>query len=114
VRKYATALVTGTVQNMERIDVVISKVADNWTLERMGPVERNVLRLASQELLFMTEVPPKVAINEAVEVAKKFGTADSGRFVNGVLDAVREMFERNEIEVHPACQDQEQEPDAQA
>jgi N utilization substance protein B len=113
VRKHATALVTGTLRNMERIDAVISNVADKWTLERMGGVERNVLRLASQEILFMPDVPPKVAINEAVEVAKKFGTQDSGRFVNGVLDTIREMFERNEIEIQPAGREQEPEPDAQ-
>ena len=112
-RKYATALVAGTVRNMERIDAVITKVADKWALERMGGVERNVLRLAAQEILFMPEVPPKVAINEAVEVAKKFSTQDSARFVNGVLDTIREMFEQNEIEIQPAGQEQEREPDAQ-
>jgi len=114
VRKHATALVTGTLQNMERLDAVISEVADKWALERMGAVERNVLRLASQEILFMPEVPPKVTINEAVEVAKKFGTEDSGRFVNGVLDTIREKFESNEIDVQQADQAQEQGPDTQA
>ena len=108
VRNYATTLVAGAMQNMERIDAVIGKVADKWALGRMGGVERNILRLAAQEILFMPEVPSKVAINEAVEVAKKFGTEDSGRFVNGILDAIKEMFERDEIDVQPAGQEQEQ------
>jgi len=97
-RTYATALVGGTVENMDRIDAAISKVADNWSLERIGGVERNILRLAIQELLFMPDVPPKVAINEAVEMAKKFGSEDSGGFVNGILDAVRKMAESGEID----------------
>lgn len=99
VRRYATALVAGTIENMEFIDEAIRKVTDKWTLERIGSVERNILRFATQEMLFMPEVPPKVAINEAVEVAKKFGSEDSGRFVNGILDGVRRMFERGETKI---------------
>jgi N utilization substance protein B len=98
-RAYATALVRGTVENMDRIDAAISKVAENWSLERIGGVERNILRVATQELLFMPDIPPKVAINEAVDVAKKFGSQDSGGFVNGILDAVRKMAESGEIDI---------------
>jgi len=97
VRSYATDLIAGTIDNMERIDAAIRKVADNWALERIGRVERNILRFATHELLFMPDVPPKVAINEAVEVAKKFGSEEAGRFVNGILDTVRDMVERNEF-----------------
>ena len=99
-RAYATALVGGTVENMDRIDAAISKVADNWSLARIGGVERNILRIATHELLFMPDVPPKVAINEAVEVAKKFGSEDSGGFVNGILDAVRKLAESGEIDIN--------------
>lgn len=97
VRSYATDLIAGTIDNMERIDAAISKAADKWALERIGRVERNILRFATHELLFMPDVPGKVAINEAVEVAKKFGSEDSGRFVNGILDAIRDMVERNGV-----------------
>jgi len=96
VRSYATELIAGTIDNMERIDAAISKVADKWALERIGRVERNILRFATHEILFMADVPPKVAINEAVEVAKKFGSEDSGRFVNGILDAIRNTVEQDE------------------
>ena len=102
VRSYATDLIAGTIENMERIDAAISKVADKWALERIGRVERNILRFATHEILYVPEVPPKVAINEAVEVAKKFGAEDSGRFVNGILDAIREMLDRDDIDVEPA------------
>ena len=95
VRSYATDLIAGTIDNMERIDAAINKAADKWALERIGRVERNILRFATHELLFMPEVPPKVAINEAVEVAKKFGSEESGRFVNGILDAIRDTVERD-------------------
>lgn len=102
VRKYTDSLVAGTVENMDRIDAVIRKATDKWALERIGRAERNILRFATQEMLFMPEIPTKVAINEAIEVAKKYGTDESGGFVNGVLDAVRQMFERGEIDVQPA------------
>lgn len=101
-RAYATALVGGTVENMQRIDAAISKVADNWSLQRIGNVERNILRFATHELLFVPDVPPKVAINEAVEVAKKFGSEDSAGFVNGILDAIRKMAESGEIDTDTA------------
>jgi len=97
-RKYGTALVTGTIENREQIDSLISRVADKWTLKRIGAVERNILRFATQEMVFMPDVPPKVVINEAVEVAKKFGADEAGRFVNGILDAIKGMLERGEID----------------
>ena len=97
-RNYATALVTGTIENREQIDSLISRVADKWTLKRIGAVERNILRFATQEMVFMPDVPPKVVINEAVEVAKKFGADEAGRFVNGILDAIKGMLERGEID----------------
>ena len=87
---------------MQRIDAAISKVADNWSLQRIGNVERNILRFATHELLFVPDVPPKVAINEAVEVAKKFGSEDSAGFVNGILDAIRKMAESGEIDTDTA------------
>lgn len=88
VKKFAVFLTEGLEKNKTRIDSLISKYATNWQLKRMPIVDRNILRLATFELLFADDVPPKVAINEAIEMAKKYGDKDSGKFVNGVLDKI--------------------------
>lgn len=88
VRDFATKLVSGTIQNNKRIDEVIARYADNWEIHRMATVDRNILRLATYELIFVEEIPPKVSINEAVDLAKKFGDIESSRFVNGILDRI--------------------------
>ncbi len=88
VRDFAEALVKGAVTNTKKIDEVISKCASNWKLSRMAVIDRNVLRLAAYELLFCEDIPPKVSINEAVDLAKKFGDMESGKFVNGILDRI--------------------------
>lgn len=84
---YAGKLVRQVARRRKEIDGSIVGAAQRWDLSRMGPVERNILRVAVVELTG-AEVPPKVAVNEAVEIAKEFGGADSPRFVNGILDAV--------------------------
>jgi N utilization substance protein B len=71
------------------LDAHIKKYAINWELHRMAVVDRNVLRLAIYEMLFRDDIPPVVSINEAVDIAKKFSTEDSGKFVNGILDKVK-------------------------
>ncbi len=86
--KFALTLLTGILKHREDIDRVIQRHARNWRLERMARVDRNILRIGVYELLFSEDVPPKVAINEAVELAKRFGAEDSAPFVNGILDAV--------------------------
>ena len=88
VRTFAESLVFGVEKEMGKIDEIITKYADNWAIKRMATIDRNVLRLASFELLFVEEIPPKVTINEAIELAKKYGDKDSGKFVNGVLDKI--------------------------
>jgi len=88
VKEFCNFLVDGVVKNMERINSVISKSATNWQIQRMATIDRNILRLATFELLFVDEIPPKVSINEAIEIAKKYGDKDSGKFVNGVLDKI--------------------------
>ena len=88
VKKFALELVSGTLEHAEKIDKLITQYADNWRLERMAVIDRNIIRMATFELLFAGDIPPKVAINEAVELAKKFGDEESGRFVNGVLDKI--------------------------
>ena len=87
-RAFAAHLVRGTKGNQAKIDTLIAQVTEHWDLERMAVVDRNILRLAVYELLWSAEVPPKVAINEAIEIAKKFGTQESSRFINGILDRV--------------------------
>ena len=87
-REYAGALVHGAKGQQAKIDELITRSTENWDLERMSVVDRNILRLAVFELGWQHEVPPKVAINEAIEIAKKFGTRESSRFINGVLDRI--------------------------
>ena len=88
VRDFAEALVRGTKLHEAKIDELISQYALHWELERMAVVDRNILREGIFELLWAGGVPPKVAINEALEVAKKFSTHESSRFINGILDRI--------------------------
>ncbi|MBI4012332.1 MAG: transcription antitermination factor NusB [Candidatus Rokubacteria bacterium] len=89
VRSFAEALVRGTKAHQEKIDELISRFAERWDLDRMAVVDRNILRAGVFELLWAADAPPKVAINEALEIARKFSTEESTRFINGVLDRVR-------------------------
>lgn len=88
VRNFAESIVKGAVANAKKIDETISRYASNWKLNRMAVIDRNVLRLSTYELLFCKDIPPKVSINEAVDLAKKFGDMESGKFVNGILDRI--------------------------
>jgi N utilization substance protein B len=88
-RLFADPLIRGTIEHREEVDVVIKKHAQNWDLHRMAAVDRNILRLAIYEMLHREDIPPVVSINEAVDIAKKFSTQDSGKFVNGILDKVK-------------------------
>ncbi|MFA5146342.1 MAG: transcription antitermination factor NusB [Candidatus Omnitrophota bacterium] len=94
VREFTDALVLGVTKNRKVIDKVLSDYATNWQLERMAVIDRNILRFATYELLFSSEIPPKVSINEAIDIAKKYGDKDSGKFVNGILDKINKT-ERN-------------------
>lgn len=89
---YARELVEGTIEHRQRIDEHITSQAENWRLERMPAVDRNVLRLAVYELEFQPDVPKVVVLNEAIELAKRYGSEQSGRFVNGLLDALIERL----------------------
>lgn len=88
-RPYAQTLLAGIFEKLEEIDRAIGSHATNWRLERIAPTDRNLLRVAIFELMFREDVPAQVAINEAVEIAKRFGSEDSPAFINGVLDAVQ-------------------------
>ncbi|MBI4644372.1 MAG: transcription antitermination factor NusB [Deltaproteobacteria bacterium] len=86
---YLLQLVEGVAAHLEELDGLISRYSEHWRLERMAAVDRNLLRLAAFELLYEPQIPPKVVINEAVELAKLYGTEGSGAFVNGILDRIR-------------------------
>lgn len=88
-RAFAAHLADGVQQNKEALDRLIEKYAQNWTLARMASIDRCVLRLAAYELVYEPETPINVIINEAVDIAKKFSTSESGKFVNGILDKIK-------------------------
>jgi len=88
-RLFAEPLIRGVLEKQKELDTTIVKYAKNWELHRMAVVDRNILRLALYEMLFREDIPPVVSINEAVDIAKKFSTEDSGKFVNGILDKVK-------------------------
>jgi transcription antitermination factor NusB len=88
VRRFADALVLGSQKHVKELDEIIIRATENWELSRMAVIDRNILRFATYELLFLSEIPPKVTINEAVNLAKKFSQEESGKFVNGVLDKI--------------------------
>ena len=89
IRDFTTTLVTGVIEHRDEIDACIQECSTNWSLERIGLVERNILRFAIYELCFLPDIPPNVTINEAVEVAKKYGTEEAPAFINGILDHVK-------------------------
>lgn len=91
VKAFAEEIVKGTFKHVARINELIQECAQNWTLERMAVVDRNVLRMAIYEILYRMDIPTSVTINEAIEIAKKFGTDESGAFVNGILDRVARL-----------------------
>ncbi len=89
VRLFADPLIRGVVEHRDAIDAHIKKHAKNWDFHRIAAVDRNIMRLAIFEMLHREDIPPIVSINEAVDIAKKFSTQDSGKFVNGILDKIR-------------------------
>jgi len=93
-REFAQPLIEGMVTHLPEIDERIRRYSENYEFHRISPVDRNVLRLAIYEMLFRDDIPPVVSINEAIELAKTFGSGDSGRFVNGILDRVKNDLTR--------------------
>lgn len=91
VKLFAEEIVKGTFKHLAKINVLIHQCAKNWRLDRMAIVDRNVLRMAVYEILYRLDIPTSVTINEAIEIAKKYGTDESGSFVNGILDSVARM-----------------------
>lgn len=94
-------LVDGVQENRVAIDTVIEQFSSNWKLSRMSCVDRNVLRIAVFELIYCADIPPKVSINEAIDVGKRFGTDESGAFINGILDSIRLAMKEDKITYIP-------------
>lgn len=93
-RNYVNEVVRGVIEKRREIDRTISKSAQNWDIERLGVLDRVVMRVAVYEMLFRNDIPPVVSINEAVEIAKAYISKESGRFVNGVLDRIQKELDR--------------------
>ncbi len=91
-REFATKIFRGTVENLEKIDEMIQHQADNWRLSRMAVVDRNIIRMSIYEFLHETDTPKLVIIDEAIEIAKKFGTQKSSQFINGILDGILKRY----------------------
>jgi N utilization substance protein B len=98
VRPFFLRLVRGVLAFRSELDPLIGRFSENWSLGRMSGVDRNVMRIAVFELLCCRDIPAKVSINEAVEIGKKFGTEESGAFINGIVDSIRAAFEKGEIQ----------------
>lgn len=89
VKGFMLMLARGVIENISGIDEIIGRYSAHWRLSRMANIDRNILRMAIYELVYLCDIPPAVTINEAVEIAKKYGTDESGSFINGILDRVR-------------------------
>jgi len=92
-------LVNGVIREKDQIDTMIERFSSNWKMSRMSCVDRNIMRIAVYEMLYCDDIPLKVSINEAIDVGKKFGTEESGAFINGILDSVRLVLEEEEIKI---------------
>jgi transcription antitermination protein NusB len=97
VKSFACELVEGVIHEREVLDRIIAGSAENWRIERMAVVDRNILRMAVFELARLPDTPPVVVLDEAIEVGKKYGSENSGAFLNGILDAIRKRIDRGEI-----------------
>ena len=97
IMEFANHLVDGVIKNIDKIDDMIRLSASNWSIDRMAVVDRNILRISVFEMFYIQDIPVKVTINEAIEIAKRFGEGESGSFVNGILDRIvkdhQEMLE---------------------
>jgi transcription antitermination protein NusB len=103
-RDLAYMLADGVCNNLENLDNLIDQATENWTLDRLSLIDRNILRLAAYELKYISDIPFKTTINEAIEVAKRFGSDQSGKFVNGVLDRLHREIQ---LEKAPATHEQD-------
>ena len=91
-RPFFRKLVNGVLGKKGQIDALVERFSQNWNISRMSCVDRNVMRIAIYEMLYCDDIQPKVSINEAVDIGKKFGTQESGAFINGIMDSIREAL----------------------
>ena len=97
VKEFSSVLSKGCCANLEQLDDVIVRYSKNWRLSRISKIDRNILRIAVYEMLYLSNIPPAVTINEAVELGKTFGTEESGAFINGILDKIKEDRDKGEL-----------------
>jgi len=103
VRPFFMRLAGGVIGVQSRVDAVIERFSSNWKMHRMSGVDRNVLRLAVYEVLFCEDIPIKVSINEAIDIGKKFGSDESGAFINGILDSIRKALDKGDLKTEAAA-----------
>ena len=96
--EFLKRLVLGVLEHCQEFDRLIEQYSENWRLDRINMVDRNILRMALFELLYCEEIPPKVTINEAIDLGKRYGSEDSGSFINGILDRIQNEVVRKPIE----------------
>ncbi|MCL5408910.1 MAG: transcription antitermination factor NusB [Candidatus Omnitrophica bacterium] len=95
-KDFTITIVEGVIKNSQFIDNLISKFSLKWKLDRLLFIDKNILRIATYEIWFLPEIPPAVSINEAIEISKKYGSQDSPQFINGLLNSIKEEFEKHE------------------
>ncbi len=94
IKEFTYSIVIGTRENLNTIDKIIKNTAEHWSIDRMAIVDRNILRAATYELFYRTDIPFTVTINEAIEISKKYSTEDSAAFINGILDKIQKSKDR--------------------
>jgi N utilization substance protein B len=95
---FAERIALGVLEHGQEIDRLIEQYSENWRLDRMSMIDRNILRMATFELLYCEDIPPKVTLNEAIELGKRYGSEDSGSFINGILDRIQNEVVRKPIQ----------------
>ncbi len=93
-RPFFLELVRGVISVLPKLDLIIERFSKNWRISRMSPVDRNIMRIAAYEIICCNDIPSKVSINEAIDIGKKFGTEESGAFINGIIDSIRIAHEK--------------------
>jgi N utilization substance protein B len=98
-RPFFLELVNGVISTISQLDAIIERFSKNWRMSRMSPVDRNIMRIAVYEIIFCHDIPSKVSINEAIDIGKKFGTEESGAFINGIIDSIRIANEKEDLRI---------------
>ncbi|MBW2250679.1 MAG: transcription antitermination factor NusB [Deltaproteobacteria bacterium] len=96
-RPFFLELVRGVIIALPKLDSIIERFSKNWRISRMSPVDRNIMRIAAYEIICCSDIPSKVSINEAIDIGKKFGTEESGAFINGIIDSIRIAHEKEDF-----------------